>query len=116
MEKENINKDQNLNEEEKFQNKDKNVGEEKTELSPDEKIVELEVGDILLFHGHLIHHAYKKYVRDKKIQKSNLFKIYKKWICLLARLDREKRINKSKRYKSVYFEINKTIYYSFFFR
>ena len=42
MEKENINKDQNLNEEEKFQNKDKNVGEEKTELSPDEKIVELE--------------------------------------------------------------------------
>ncbi len=42
MEKENINKDQNLNEEEKFQNKDKNVGEEKTELSSDEKIVELE--------------------------------------------------------------------------
>ncbi len=42
MEKENINKDQNLNEEEKFQNKDKNVEEEKTELSPDEKIVELE--------------------------------------------------------------------------
>ena len=42
MEKENINKDQNLNEEEKFQNKDKNVEEEKTELSSDEKIVELE--------------------------------------------------------------------------
>ena len=42
MEKENINKDQNLNEDEKFQNKDKNVEEEKTELSPDEKIVELE--------------------------------------------------------------------------
>ena len=42
MEKENINKDQNLNEEEEFQNKDKNAEEEKTELSPDEKIVELE--------------------------------------------------------------------------
>ena len=42
MEKENINKDQNLNEEEEFQNKDKNAEVEKTELSPDEKIVELE--------------------------------------------------------------------------
>ena len=42
MEKENINKDQNLNEEEEFQNKDKNADGEKTELSPEKKIVELE--------------------------------------------------------------------------
>ena len=42
MEKENINKDQHLNEEEESKNKDKNAEGEKTELSPDEKIVELE--------------------------------------------------------------------------
>ncbi len=42
MEKENINKDPNLKEEEEFINKDKNEEREKTELSPDEKIIELE--------------------------------------------------------------------------
>ena len=31
-----------------------------------EKIVELEVGDILLFHGHLIHHAYKNMSESEK--------------------------------------------------